>query len=347
MPWLANRTFEKSDEGFGENHSDRSNAAEPTARASPGSLFSHCANPRCTMGWIRLWRSRRVPGFEGRWACSFECMGELVASAVRRETDFGRSLAAPRPHRLPMGLMLVEQGRITPGQLRTALEGRQQAIEQTGETIRLGEWLMRSGVLSEPALARALSAQWNCPIFSLESYRPEEVAAVMPRFFSEVFGALPVRVSGGKLLYMAFSERIDRSLSYALERIGGLPVTAGIVPDSEFVRAQARLLATAAPRSRYLEAASSWVLARSITRLIESRKPVEARLARIHDYYWLRMFWRGAPGAGPLPLDAIEDVLCTVGTPGQNDRREKRTQDREDRKTADKASVEETARCPE
>jgi CheY-specific phosphatase CheX len=51
-----------------------------------------------------------------------------------------------------MGLMLVEQGQITAGQLHQALRAQQRAREETGETARLGEWLIRSGVLGEPAL---------------------------------------------------------------------------------------------------------------------------------------------------------------------------------------------------
>jgi len=288
----------------------------PGARA--GSLFPHCANPRCATGWMHLWRSRRVPGFEGRWACSGECMGELVAAAVRREMDGGHAISPPHPHRMPMGLMLVEQGGITPAQLREALEGQQRAAEQTGETVRLGEWLVRSGVLGEPALMRALSAQWNCPVFPLASYRPEEVAAAMPGFLSEAFGALPVRAAAGRMLYVAFSGRIDRSLSYALERMTGMRVAAGLARDSEFEGAQADFLGTPAPATRFLEAASSWVLVRAITELIESQRPVEARLARIHDYYWLRLWRRAADGPGLPAPGAVEDLLAIVGNSGKS-----------------------------
>src|ERR1700728_692340 len=246
-----------------------------------GSLFPRCANPQCSTGWMRLWRSRRVPVFEGRWACSAECMGELVAAALRREMDGGDS--TPYPHRVPMGLMLVEQEKITPQQLHEALDGQRRAAEETGEARRLGEWLLQSGVLSEPALTRALSAQWSCPVFSLENDHPEEMTAAMPGFLSEAFAGVPVRTAAGTFLYMAFSGRIDRSLSYAVERMTGLMVTAGIAPDSEFRSAQQRFLAAEAPPTRFLEAVSSWVLARTMTKLIESFKPAEARLARIHN----------------------------------------------------------------
>jgi hypothetical protein len=212
-----------------------------------------------------------------------------------------------------MGLMLVEQGRITPEQLHAALEGQRSAAEETGEATRLGEWLLRSGVLSEPALTRALSAQWNCPVFSLAGYRPEEMTAAMPRFLSEAVGALPVRAPGGKVLYIAFSGHIDRSLSYAIGRMTGLRVAAGIAPDSEFRGAQERFIATEGPVTRFLEAASSWVLVRAITKLIESEKPVEARLARIHDYYWLRMWRRAAERPGLPARDAVEDLIATFG----------------------------------
>ena len=277
-----------------------------------GTLFSRCANPRCATGWMRLWRNRRVPGFEGRWACSAECMQELVAGAARREMDGGLWNPAARPHRVPMGLMLIEQGRISPAQLREALDGQQRSARETGEAVRLGEWLLRSGVLTEPALARALSAQWNCPVFSLAGYRPEEVAASMPRFFSEVLGAVPVRTAGERL-QVAFAGPIDRSLSYAVERMGGGQVDSGVACDSEWQRAQGRFLETRAPETRFLEAANSWVLVRAITKLIEAEKPVEARLARVHEYYWLRLWRRAATGLGLAACDAVADLLCTVG----------------------------------
>lgn len=287
-----------------------------TPEASSALLFPHCANARCATGWMHLWRNRRIPGFEGHWACSPECMADLVAAAVRRELDEGDSTSTPHSHRLPMGLMLVDQGRITAEQLHAALEAQRRANEESGESMRLGEWLLKSGVLSEPALTRALSAQWNCPVFSLADYRPEEVAAAMPRFLSEALGALPLRAPGGRLLYVAFSGRIDRSLSYALERMTGLPIAAGIAADSEFSGAQARFLETPAPTVRLLEAASSWVLVRTLTKLIETERPVEARLTRVHEYYWLRLWRRRADG---LPAcDAVQDLLATVGTGKRN-----------------------------
>ena len=276
-----------------------------------GALFSRCANPRCATGWMRLWRSRRGPGFEGRWACSAACMQELVAAAVRREMD-GEG-PAELVHRLPVGLVLLEQGRITQAQLREALEAQRRTAGTEGESARLGEWLMGSGVLSESALTRGLSAQWNCPVFGLEGWNPNEVAWVAPRILVEAMEALPVRVRGGKLLYLAFSSRIDRSLAYALERMTGMRVAAGIAPESELLDARARYRETPAPAARYIEAGSSWLLARELARRIEEQKPAEARLVRVHDFFWLRLWRRRAEPPAIPALEDVEDMIGTVG----------------------------------
>lgn len=274
-------------------------------------LFSRCANPGCATGWLRLWRSRRAPVFEGRWVCSARCMGERVAAAVRRELDMGEAGGGHR-HRLPLGLLLVDQGRMTAEQLREALQRRAASGEENAS--RLGEWLVGSGMLSESVLTRALSAQWNCPVLSPAGCRAEPVAAVLPRLFSLAFDAVPLRVAAGRLLYLAFAGRVDRSLAYALEGMTGLRVIAGVAADGELREAQARYMEAEAPRVRLLEAPSAWSLGEALTRRMEEEKPVEARLRRVHNWFWLRL-WKRAPEPGIEGCGGIEDVVATVGEP--------------------------------
>jgi hypothetical protein len=175
--------------------------------------------------------------------------------------------------------------------------------------------MVESGLLTEPALTRGLSAQWNCPAFSLAHFRPEETAAVMPRILVEAFGALPVRAAG-RGVYLAFCGAIDRSLSYAVERATGLRVTAGIAGDAEFRRAQEEYLETPGPRLRCLEAADPLSLVRAIAARIEREKPVEARLVRVHNDYWLRLWRSLEPEPGLAGRDDVDDVLCVVRSAG-------------------------------
>jgi hypothetical protein len=236
----------------------------------------------------------------------------MVEAAMARE-GHGDGWESEWRHRIPLRLMLLEQGRISEERLRQAGQVGQRAVEAGEEGMPLEEWLLSSGLLSEAALARAIGAQWNCPVFSLPESRSEETMAAIPPFFAEALGALPVRVSGGRLLYLAFSERIDRSLSYAVERVTGLRVAAGIARESEFRREQARFLQAPAPRTIFLQAADRRALAGEMAAWIEKEQPVEARLARVHELWWLRI-WRRAQGSAALPDCAgVEDLLATVG----------------------------------
>jgi len=283
----------------------RANSAESGFGLS--SLKEHtvlpiCANMACSSGWIKLWRNRRVPIFEDAWTCSAECMTAIVEARVRRELEGRSNAPSGHRHRVPVGLVLLEQGWITQKQLKNALQAQRKA-----ESGRIGMWLMREG-LEEHLLTRALSLQWNCPVFSLEDYRPESMAALVPRLFVDNFAILPLRVAGSSLFYIAFEDRIDRCATFAIERMTGLVVEAGLVDGSEFRRTHERMLAARFPKATILETESVHGLVLALISALERLKPVKAKLVRIHDFFWLRM-WHSADESS---LDAIEDVLCSL-----------------------------------
>jgi hypothetical protein len=221
--------------------------------------------------------------------------------------------AAAHRHRVPLGLVLVSQGAITPAQLKAAL------ARQKLSGGRLGAWLRREHGIEERVVTRALGAQWGCPVLSLDGHSPQRVAPLVPRLFLDAFGVLPLRLAGDLLLYIGFEDRVDRCVNLAIERMTGLRVEAGLIDGDEFGPAHARMLGAEFPPARLLEAASGDALAAGFTRIIEEAKPIEARLVRMHDYYWLRMWKRsdlapaGRPGWRAAPrLDSVEDVLGSL-----------------------------------
>lgn len=290
---------------------ESASAADGRSRPAGVAMFPRCGNAGCATGWMRLWRSHRMPIFEGRWTCSAECTGELMRAAVDRETDQG--ISGVQPHRVPVGLLLLDQGLISPDQLRHALGQQLHGEQTTGQRIPLGRWLVESGVVREDELARILSTQWNCPVFSARGCRPEQVASTLPRLLAETTGTVPLRAVRDRCLYVASPGRVDRSLVYGLERISSMRVVAGLVRDSEFPAAQARYVAAETPPTRILEVANIVVLARTLAKLIEVEKPVESRLVRIHETWWLRM-WRRGRRSGVSAAADVEDTLAHVGT---------------------------------
>jgi len=265
-----------------------------------------CANPACATSWLQIWRSRSTPIFEGGWSCSPGCTAQVMESAVARELEGRTAPLDPHRHRVPLGLLMLEQGWITGRQLRSALEG-----QRTHRSGRLGQWLMVKEGVSERLVTRALGLQWCRPVLSLDTHDAEGMAPALPRLFVDAFGALPLRVAAGRLLYLGFEDRPDPVLALAVGRMTGLRVESGLVEGSRFRAAHQRLLEARFPSVELVEAASETALARALARAVERTRPVESRLVRVHDCLWLRM-WRKAQ-TGPLAeASSVVDMIATL-----------------------------------
>ena len=276
--------------------------------AALGGLLATCGNLDCRTGWLHLWRSRAVPIFEGAWSCSAACTAVMIQAALRREKQGLREATGAHRHRIPLGLVMLEQGWITPPQLRQALDAQKAA-----GVGKLGSWLMRQHGVQEQLVTRALSLQWSCPVLSLDYHDPESMAPLLPRLFVDAFGALPLRVAGGKILYMGFEEQLNPILALALERMLGLRVETGVVRGSLFRVAHERMLTASYPRTKLIEVTSEAPLVRVLTAAVERAKPVQARLVRVHDTFWLRLWSRPQEGVVP-DCAGVEDIICSFAS---------------------------------
>ena len=302
MPVLMRRSW-FSHEAGGSGASGSEGAVH-----AAGGLFTTCANPRCSTGWLQIWRSRSAPVFEGGWNCSPDCTAERLQAAVGRELDGRGSSVETHRHRVPLGLLMLEQGWITQAQLRRALDGQRE--HHAG---RLGHWLMAGEGVSEQLVTRALGLQWSCPVLPLEFHDPEGLSPLLPRLFVDAFGALPLRIAAGKLAYLGFEDRLDSALALAMERMSGLRVESGLVAGSRFRPAHGRMLEAKFPSVELLEAATEPAMERALTRAVERAKPVESRLVRVHDCLWLRMWRRRQTGPVPDPA-SVQDMICTIAS---------------------------------
>ena len=271
-----------------------------------GGFFSRCSNPNCATGWIHLLRRRTVPIFEDGWTCSQSCTQKRMEQAVRREMEGRNRETRLYQHRIPLGLVMLEQQWIDAGQLRRAMEAQRRAGEG-----RIGRWLVQQEGVSEQVVARALGLQWSCPVVSLPFHDGVAMAPALPRLFVDAFGALPLRISSERLLYLGFEDRPDPVVAFAMERILKMRVEAVLVPDSEFRQAHTRILTVPFPRVELLEVSSEAQLGRALSRVIEKVKPVESRLVRLHDFLWLRM-WRKPASTLLHDAESIEDVICAL-----------------------------------
>lgn len=271
-----------------------------------------CGNKECTGSRTMPWRSRRRPIFEGDWGCSGRCVLTMVRTAVRREYVEALALPeeAPHRHRVPLGLVLLAQGWITHSQLQSALDA-----QRTGGG-RIGERLMAQGGVGREQITRGLSVQWGCPVLTTAGFGAREMALVMPRLFIEEFGVLPVRTAGGRMLYLGFEDRLDPSLALALEQMMELKVESGLLSAEDIRSARASLLAANSVPAKLEFVADSDSLTSRITVLVEEKQPLNARLVRVHRYFWLRLWLEGgtASGVGTLPRSSedMEDYVFST-----------------------------------
>lgn len=310
MPLLSRRSNQPSSADM-EPESSLAHGYE--SNSAPGSIFrpgiiGQCANPDCRSGWMHLFRRRSTPVFEGGWSCSPECTEARVRWALRRELD-GRSAEqeAMHRHRIPLGLLMLEQGWITRRQLRDALDA-----QKASGSGRIGDWLIGQHATSETTVTRALALQWSCPVLSVESHGSAALTSVMPRLFLDAFGAMPLRIAAGRLLYLGFEQSLDPVLAFAIGRMTGLQVESGVLCSSLFHQGLGRLLTEPFPAVQLAEAVSESAAAHLLARSIERLHPAHSRLVRVHDCIWLRM-WLAREADPVPPHSAVYDVVCTIG----------------------------------
>ncbi|WP_353071397.1 hypothetical protein [Tunturiibacter gelidiferens] len=272
-----------------------------------------CGNSECESGWTMPWRNRRRPIFEGQWGCSGRCVLAMVRAAVRRELGDGGTSAAlsPHRHRVPLGLLMLAQGWITHPQLQRAL-----AAQRESGTGKIGEWLLSECGVEAEQITRGLSMQWGCPVLTTEGFSPESMALVMPKVFVERFGLLPLRVAGSRILYIGFMDNQDASSALAIEQMTELKVESGVVEGAPFEAARSKLLACDGVETKLETAEDRDSMAARITAILEQKQPVAARLVRLHQDYWLRMWLEsgtvGRAGSLPVSHEDVKDHVFTI-----------------------------------
>lgn len=271
-----------------------------------------CGSMECEGGWVAPWRSRKRPGFEEQWGCSGRCVLSMVQAAVRREAASGGAGApAQHRHRVPLGLLLLAQGWITHPQLQAALEAQRLCGG------RIGERLVEDFGLEAEQITRGLSMQWSCPVLSTSGFSPRAMALVAPHLFIEEFGLLPLRVAGGRILYIGFEDRLDAVAALALEQMTELKVESGLLRTEDYSAARRSLVECEGVPVKKETIAETDALAARITAILEQKQPIGSKLVRLHQYYWLRLWLesgsRGASGSLPRGPEDVLDYVFTVG----------------------------------
>jgi hypothetical protein len=139
---------------------------------------------------------------------------------------------ATRPaHRIPLGLVLISRGWLTPGQLRAGLE------RQGWSGGKLGESLRALGFVHEEEIAAGLAAQWACPVLFFRSAVSERHLRRVPLRLQELHSMVPVHYSEpAGVLVLAFSNGVNYSVTQAVAGMLDCRIEPCLAPESEIRR---------------------------------------------------------------------------------------------------------------
>ena len=171
---------------------------------------------------------------EGRSYCG-DCWPGALAQRFADCPPVPAPLTRPA-HRMPLGLVLLSRGWLTPGQLREGLE-RQRRLSG-----RLGESLRALGYIHEDEIAAGLAAQWACPVLLFRSAVAESHLRRVPLRLQERHRMVSVHYAEQtNVLVLAFSQGVDYALTQALAGMLECRIEPCVAPETEVRRHLAQL----------------------------------------------------------------------------------------------------------
>jgi hypothetical protein len=274
-------------------HSRMKEASTAAAGAPDTGLFSlarlrhRCANPSCHRGklWSRWLTPTEPLAFGGTSYCCAGCAETAFEQEIGKHLLRAR-FEGERPHRIPLGLLLVSRGMVTGGQLQQALRTQREQPRR-----RLGHLLVEQGAISEQSLLTALGNQWGCPVFPLEKNRDYlECAGLLPLALLQSTGVLPVhRGRGGRILHLAFTKRVDHTLLYAIEGMLGCQAAACVASEQAVADAVQRLHSLLPPQETVFDSVRQpQEMARMAADYAAKLQAGQVRATRAADYLWFR-----------------------------------------------------------
>jgi len=130
----------------------------------------------------------------------------------------------------PLGLMLMEAGLLTEEQLRQAL------LDQPKSGIKLGQYLIRKGIVGEQAIVQTLSEQ-----LKIERYRPDRypldpgLIQFIPLDYAQKYQIAPLKKKG-PLLTICTTDPLDINVLDAIEMLTNCEVEPSVGTEREVIQ---------------------------------------------------------------------------------------------------------------
>jgi hypothetical protein len=183
---------------------------------------------------------------------------------------------------------MLSRGLVDNEQLKRALK----AQKDSGSG-RVGEWLRHMGAVSEEQVTQILGLQWSIPVFPLnQSRRFLECAHLVPLPLLEVAEMVPVHhLPASQHLYVAFTDRINYSALYAVEKMLECHTEPCLAAQSQVLQALKELRSRPHPAGILIDDISNPAeMASTVLANVERLGATDLRVSGFDGFIWARIF---------------------------------------------------------
>jgi len=239
-----------------------------------------------------------------------QCLEGALSDIFRHLRPSARS--TPLVHRVPLGLLLLSRQQVTVEELRQAL-----ATQRAAGRGKIGEWLQALGFVNQEQVTSALARQWSCPVLRVSpALVPDRGIPQVPLSLMESCSMIPVGYgTRTKTLHLAFSERVDYSVLYAVEQMLGCHTEPCLVIPGFLRQVLQKLAQCRTDREivfeRLVEPAECARIVRSYAVRLSAS---EIRVARCDARFWVRLLRRDRTPIDLLLHSAGESMGSEVFT---------------------------------
>jgi hypothetical protein len=225
---------------------------------------------------------------QGMEYCRTECLERALLEILGQTKPPRRDV--PASHRVPLGLLLLSRQQLSAEQLRAALEAQRKACGEA-KPKKIGVWLQELGFTAEAEITGALARQWACPVLRSA---PMDIAASrfpsIPTVLLDSYQMFPVElVETTRTLLMAFSERIDYTVLYAIEQMLRCRTQACVLSSSIMRKSLDMVAQRAGADVVFDRMESAGECARIIGSYTAKVKAEEVRMSRCGEHLWIRL----------------------------------------------------------
>jgi hypothetical protein len=217
------------------------------------------------------------------WFCGPECLELALRTRFAEVIRQWKPVEAPRPARVPMGLMLFQRGSMNEEQFKAALE------EHRASGARIGDVALQLGFVSEEQVAAALAAQWGYPVYAMKGVLPRPPYQI-PTLLMQMHQMLPIQfLEDTRKLLVGFATRVDHAVIQGIEKVLGCVVAPCFITLTDYRAGLNLLIARASAQVIHDRVCTTLEMSEMVSKAVVENAASGLSFALCREYLWTRI----------------------------------------------------------